>query len=182
MVLSYSILQGNEDLTLFCCGDSRQHKKLDKFLKERAKKHQNECIGTTYLVWNKTIKNRQLVGYMTLLADGIVVEEKNKLNFLNEVFVKHKYDSYPALKIGRLAVHKNYNHNSKNAGLNVGTYLFKLAMGITKKLNDVVGARFIVVDSKDMSLNWYLQKLKFKILDEEKEKNFLYYDIFGWKK
>jgi GNAT superfamily N-acetyltransferase len=175
MNLDYCILDDSINIGSFSCGTSKEHEKLNRFLTDRALDHQDEFLSTTTIVFDKD-SNNTFVGYISLLADTIRVEERNRLSFLNLVNIKEKYDSFPALKIGRIAIDEKYQRKD------VGSYLFKLAVAYAafsnKKLG--IGIRFIVVDTKDMAKDWYLAKLDFKIYDEANT-NFLYYDLKGWK-
>ena len=173
MNLSYSKFKSSSNISRFTCGDTIDHKKLDRFLKERAIDHQKDMIGTTIIVHDADLGS-QAIGYMTIMADGIAVEEEHKEGFLRNVFMKNiKYSSYPAIKIGRLAVDKRYQKKG------VGRYLFNLAVAIATNINSQVGIRFIVLDSKEMSKEWYIKKLEFKQLAEN-DPYFLYYDLKGW--
>jgi len=115
MNLTYSKLDCAVDLSQFTCGDSQDHIKLDNFLKERAHKHQKDLIGTTLLAWLEKNKQKELVGFMTLRTCHIQIEEENKTNFFKKVLIKNKYDTYPAIMIGRLGVQKEYGHKGKKS-------------------------------------------------------------------
>lgn len=173
MNINYFKLNNSINLKEFNCGDSEDHQKLNKFLKERAINHQKDMIGTTLIACDLD-SNKKIIGYMTLLTDGITVEEKQKKNFFESIFMRNKYSTYPALKIGRLAIDKNYQKKG------IGRYLFQLAIATGIKINEQAGTRFIIVDSKKMSTGFY-KKLEFKELNE-KDPYFLYYDLKGWKK
>lgn len=175
MKLDFYILKDSDNIKSFNCGDTEDHKKLNKFLIERASDHMRDYIGTTIAVYDLDSNNR-VVGYITLLADSFEVEEQYKQKFFKSVVMKNKYDTFPALKIGRLAVHKDH----QNKG--IGKYLFKLAVAIAIESNERlgVGMRFIVVDSKEMSKDWYPGKLNFRKLVES-DPYYMYYDLKGWK-
>jgi predicted GNAT family N-acyltransferase len=160
----------------FSCGDNFDEKILNSFLQEKALTHQLDLISTTLIVFDSKDK-KNIVGYITLLVDSIQVEDKNvKKQFFNTTFLKNnKYSTYPAVKIGRLAV------DNQHKGKGIGKFLFNLTVALTKELNETIGARFIVVDSKKEPHNWYLKKLNFKLLDPSKP-DFLYYDLKGWRK
>lgn len=173
MQLSYSILNNSHPLDQFTCGKSKDHKTLDIFLKQRALHHQKNFIGTTLLALDST---NTILGYETLLADSIKIDESLRDKFFGHSKIKEKYPAYPALKIGRLAVRKD----AQSKG--VGKYLFQLAVGTSIQSNKQygIGIRFIVVDAKGMSRTWYLKTLRFKTLDDKKP-DFLYYDLKGWR-
>ena len=174
MKLGYYKLDESKDINSFTCGTTKDHQKLNLFLKQRALKHQNDLIGTTTVVCDLE-NNNEIIGYMTLISDSLCVQnKKDKKNFLKHVFLNYNYDCYPSIKIARIAVSKDCQFKD------VGPSLFKLLIGIVLDLNERIGARFILVDSKNMSIDWYIKKLNFKVLDETNP-NYLYYDLKGWK-
>jgi len=174
MDLDYLILNESTNVNDFCCGASEAHIKLNKFLKERAIDHQKEQIGTTTIVFEQS-SNNKTIGYITLLADSVKVEKKQRTSFFENALLTNKYNAYPALQIGRLAVDQGYQKKG------VGNYLFQLAVAIAFHTNNKlgIGIRFLVVHSKDMAREWYLKKLNFRVYNESK--NILYYDLLGWK-
>ena len=177
--LSYVKLDNSSNVESFSCGNEEHHFKLNHFLKEKALNHHSDFIGTTLLA----SKDEITVGYITLLADSIIVRKEEKElreNFFSKVFLRNKYETFPSLKIGRIAVHEDYQHRGKSNGLKVGTYLFKLSVAIATKSNDFMGVRFLTVDAKDNARDWYINKLNFRVLDQTKP-NFLFYDLLGWK-
>src|SRR3989344_7099882 len=102
--LSYIKLDNDSSVHSFSCGNEDHHIKLNNFLKEKALNHHNEFIGTTLLA----TKDKNTVGYITLLTDSIKVSKEEKElrdSFFSKVFLKNKYETFPALKIGRIAVH-----------------------------------------------------------------------------
>lgn len=80
--------------------------------------------------------NADVVGYIALCSDSFLVdkEEKEKYGI--------PFSTYPALKIGKLAVHKNYR------GKKIGYYLIFLTIGIVDAINETgVACRFITIDA-----------------------------------
>lgn len=177
--LSYTKLDNDSSVHSFSCGNEDHHIKLNSFLKEKALNHHSELIGTTLLA----TKDEKTVGYITLLTDSIKVskgEKELRDSFFSKVFLKNKYETFPALKIGRIAVHEDYQHIGKYKGHKVGKYLFKLSVAIAKKSNDFMGIRFLTVDTKENARSWYINELNFRVLDPKKP-DFLFYDLLGWK-
>ncbi|MCK4555027.1 MAG: GNAT family N-acetyltransferase [Candidatus Aenigmarchaeota archaeon] len=173
MKISYLRLDDSLKLDSFDCGNTKSHKILNKFLKERAMQHQKEMIGTTIIALDS--ETDIIAGYITLLADIIKVEENQKKTFFEKISMKNKYDTYPSIKIGRLAVHKDYQK------LGIGNAFCKLAIAIAVKSNKQIGIRFIVANAKKIAKDWYVKKQNFRVLDENDEL-FLYYDLRGWSK
>ncbi|TCL74231.1 acetyltransferase (GNAT) family protein [Hydrogenispora ethanolica] len=80
--------------------------------------------------------NADVVGYIALCSDSFFVDkaEKEKYNI--------QFSTFPALKIGKLAVHQNYR------GRKIGHYLIFLTLGIVESMNEMgVACRFITVDA-----------------------------------
>ncbi len=135
-------LSAGFDLTAFDCGDSD----LNAFLKEDALTYQTESLAITYLCLNKN----QIVGYFSLSSDAIRldVEEKNHL-----LASKRRLGEYPAVKIGRLAVHKEFIKQG------IGTFLVQAAIGkIASEILPEIGCRFITVDSYENAIAFYKKK------------------------
>lgn len=142
---------------------------LKQFLIEDALNNQEMNISYTYLLFYK--KNNEIVAYITLLADAIRVHGTR----LGQSFLEKgvEYKTLPALKVGRLCVHNDYQ------GRGIGTLTTDFAM---KKLlsineNEGVGCRFLIADAKKDAVHFY-KKMHFEIL-KEREKGTLpmYYDM-----
>lgn len=146
---------------------------LNNFLFEDAKYFQKELMAVTYLI--EDLSHNVTVAYFSLLADKITFnpEEKSAWNKLNSKIPNSKRrKSYPALKIGRLAVNEEY------AGTGVGTFILdsiKYAFTSVKRL----GCRFITVDALISATSFY-EKNGFKFfteLDKDDETRLMFYDL-----
>ncbi len=128
---------------------------LKKFLLEDALSNQEVGISYTYL-WSCR-KNNELVAYITLLADAIRVHG----TYLGKSFLEKgvEYKTLPALKVGRLCVHKDYT------GRGIGTLMTKFAMEKIVAMNEqvAVGCRFLIVDAKKDAVHFY-KKMDFQVL------------------
>lgn len=126
---------------LFDCGVSD----LNEFLQEDALNYQNQWLAVTYLCLYKD----QPVGYYSLLNDSIELSEKEKSLFER---LGKRLRSYPAIKIGRLAVDKKYQKQG------VGEFLlgdvFIKALGTGK----VSACRFITVDAYAERKDYYAKR------------------------
>lgn len=122
---------------------------LNNFLFEDAKYFQKELMAVTYLIEDKNLDFT--VAYFSLLADKITFnpEERSAWNRLNRTIPNSKRrKSYPAVKIGRLAVNEEY------AGSGVGTFILdsiKYAFTSVKRL----GCRFLTVDALKSATSFY---------------------------
>lgn len=103
--LSISLLTFKDEVQSFQC----RNEIYSRFLKRDAREAMEECTGCTHLVY---YKDNTLVGYFTLINDIIVGEQ------IEEFDLKpgYKYESYPALKIARLATHRDWE------GLDIGRF------------------------------------------------------------
>lgn len=146
---------------------------LNNFLFEDAKHFQKELMAVTYLIEDH--KLNFTVAYFSLLADKIIFnpEERYTWNKLNRKIPNSKRrKSYPALKIGRLAVNEEY------AGTGVGTFIIdsiKYAFTTVKRL----GCRFITVDALASATSFY-EKNGFRFFtetDKEDETRLMFYDL-----
>lgn len=146
---------------------------LNNFLFEDAKHFQHELMAVTYLLEDRA--ENATVAYFSLLADKITFnpDEKSNWNRLNRKIPNDKRrQSYPALKIGRLAVNEAY------AGNGVGTFVLdniKYAFTSVKRL----GCRFLTVDALKSATPFY-EKNGFRFFtesDRDDETRLMFYDL-----
>jgi len=146
---------------------------LNGFLYDDAMHFNNELMAVTYLI-EDTDKNIT-VAYFSILADKITFnpDEKSLWNRLNRNIPNSKRrKSYPAVKIGRLAV------NEKITGEGVGTFVLdsiKYAFTNVKR----VGCRFITVDALKSAIPFY-ERNGFRFFtesDKEDETRLMFYDL-----
>ncbi|MBI2655768.1 GNAT family N-acetyltransferase [Candidatus Woesearchaeota archaeon] len=134
-------------------------KELVDFLIEDALNNQKQKFSVTFL-W---FYNNTLVGYVTLLNDKLNLEVNLK-EFFREKDVHYK--SLPALKIGRLCVHDDYQR--RGLGKLMVLFAIKQATEISENKS---GCRFITLDAKrnekkDLDSIHFYKKLGFKMLKE----------------
>lgn len=130
---------------------------LNDFLVNDALRDQENMMSKTYLCFWK----ESFVGFMTLLADTIEVRVIPE----SEGVVGCPYSKYPAIKIGRFAVDRNYERRG------IGSFLLKAAIGKTIALSKEIGCRYITVDSKPDSIDFY-KKHEFKLVESCENKDF----------
>jgi GNAT superfamily N-acetyltransferase len=132
------------DLSAFDCGDAD----LNSFLKDDALPYQNDSLAVTYLC----LYRNQVVGYFSLSSDAIRLDPDEKETMPEP---KRRLGEYPAIKIGRLAVHNNYRKHG------IGTFLIKAAMGkISDEIIKEIGCRYVTVDAYEQAVEFY-KKLDF---------------------
>jgi GNAT superfamily N-acetyltransferase len=145
-------LDRNHNLSSFNC----LSQELNDFLKKDALADQNNMVSRTGLCfWNN-----ELVGFFTLVADTI--EAKAVVDGL----ANFEYRKYPGVKIARLAVDSRFERRG------IGTYLLLAAIGKTLSISENIGCRYLLVDSKKNSIEFYL-KNEFKLVEKYKNKEFV---------
>ncbi len=132
-------LSSGFDLSNFDCGDND----LDSFLKDDALLYQNGSLAVTYICLYKN----QIVGYFSLCSDAIRLEVEEKEAMPEP---KRRLGEYPAIKVARLAVHKDFRK------LGIGTFLVKAALGkIAGAIIKEIGCRFVTVDAYEQAIEFY---------------------------
>ena len=134
-------------------------KELVNFLIEDALNNQMQKLSVTFL-W---FYEKNLVGYVTLLNDKINLEGNLK-EFFREKDIHYK--SLPALKIGRLCVHDNFQR--RGIGRLMVLFVIQQANEISENKS---GCRFITLDAKrnekkELDCIHFYKRLGFNILKE----------------
>ena len=106
---------------------------LDHWLKKRALKNQIEGATQTYVV----CAEGKVIGFYSLAA-GVITHE----DAIGRVR-RNMPDPVPAMLLGRLAVHKNYQKRG------IGPGLLKDAVLRTAQAADIAGIRAIYVNARD---------------------------------
>ena len=134
---------------------------LKTFLQRHAHKYETQSLARTYAAF--TGDPQKVVAYVTLVCGEIVTDDSDT-DLLLDPEVDFNYRHYPAVKIARLAVGQKF----QKAGL--GKALVNLALGQAKRIVcPTVGCRFVVVDSKQESLEFY-GRCGFTMLDTEENR------------
>lgn len=167
----FSRLDPNTEIFPFDCGDED----LNSFLFDDAKNHSESLLSVTYLLTH----NDRTVAFFSYLNDkishkdldnNIALFKKRIGSFLNSS--KSGFKSYPAVKLGRLGVDKEY----QSQGLGKDILNFTKASFTT---NNKTGCKFITVDAYSQSLKFYSQN-DFKFLsskDENSDTRLMYYNL-----
>jgi predicted GNAT family N-acyltransferase len=127
----------------FDCGDAD----LNDFLFNSAKQYQSQLMAVTYILEN----DMETIAFFSLLNDKISVEALEKPNWRRlRKLIPHKkhLSSYPAVKLGRLAV--NINYKGHHYGTDILNYLKQLFV-----TNNRTGCKYITVDAYKASLPFY---------------------------
>lgn len=153
----------------FDCGD----KDLNEFLYDDARFYNEQLLAHTYVLEEEF----ETVAYFSILNDKISQTDLDKSLWRklrkNIPHEKH-YDSYPAVKIGRLAVSLNF------AGRNIGSDILNFIKRKFADNNEYSASRFLTVDAYREAMPFY-DKNGFKPLLKDPPEELptipLYYDL-----
>ena len=132
----------------FDCGDED----LNGFLLEDSFANIENSLSKIYLC----LYGGTVVAFFSLSADSIEINKQLEIS----------YPMYPAIKIGRLAVHKDYQ------GMHIGSILLDWIVGFCLELRSDVGIRFVSVDAynNEKTKEFYNKNL-FEELQPKENKN-----------
>ncbi|MDR0582713.1 MAG: GNAT family N-acetyltransferase [Prevotellaceae bacterium] len=152
----------------FECGDND----LNDFLMNDAKNYSKSLLAVTYLLQ----ADDEIVAYFSLSNDRLIKNDRERpvWNRINRIIPNDKRRrSYPAVKIGRLAVAKKY------AGKRLGSYIILAIQNMYINEPQRAGCRFLMVDAYKNALPFY-QKNDFKFLTEQDyndDTRIMYFDL-----
>ena len=143
-----------DHLSTFKC----KNPELKGFLIENAYQNQIDHVSVTRLVFYKGC----LVGYFTLVTDVIKKKELND----GDGDPDFLYNTYPALKIARLATHQEFERHG------IGRSMLLKIFSVWIRLSTHIGCRIITVDAKPDAVEFYT-KFDFHqaIVDPQKLRN-----------
>lgn len=153
----------------FDCGDEY----LNKFLYDKAKACESEFLTRTFVYEDED----NTIAYISLLADKMsnTLIPKNIWRKIRQRIPHSKhFNSYPAVKIGCLAVNKAYRNQD------IGTNLISLVSAMILNQSQHVAYRFLTVDAYKTAVAFY-EKNDFVTLvnyiDPEKNTVPMYIDL-----
>lgn len=169
---AFKRISSDYELRPFDCGDAD----LNDFFRNDAKSYLNQLLAVTYIIENES----ETVAFFSVLNDTIINKDLNTdkiiSNQLNRNIPNDKRrPSYPAVKIGRFAVHKNYQRQ-KN-----GSKIIDFIKAFFT-INNKTGCRFITVDAYKKAIDFY-KKNGFRLLtkqtkqDEKEDTILMYFDL-----
>lgn len=141
----------------FDCGDED----LNDFLLSDARLYNEQFLANTFVLED----DNETIAYYSLLNDKIsqTTLSKNLWRKLRKSIPHEKHlGSYPAVKIGRLAVSKNYR------GMDIGTNLVGAIMRIFIYHHENSACRFLTVDAYKDAVSFY-EKNGFKKMVNDTE-------------
>jgi GNAT superfamily N-acetyltransferase len=135
----------------FDCGNDA----LNDFLcTEEVSSYEKEGLGRTHLVYCRGT----LVAYFTVSFGDIRIEYLKTFRSFSK-FAQMNIESVPALKIGRLAVHKRF----QNQG--IGRYLIRYIAGMALEMGGQSGVRLLMLQAKPESILFY-EKCGFQLTSQ----------------
>ena len=164
-------INADTQIKSFDCGDAD----LNDFLSHDAVDYYKSMMALTYLIEDED----KTVVYYSLLNDKIVFDPESRSfwNRLNRKIANSKRrKEYPAVKIGRLAVSKDY------AGLRIGTAIILQIKHLFAAMR-VSACRFITVDAYAAAVPFY-ERNGFMFLtekDAKSETRAMYFDLINSK-
>ena len=167
-------IDADSKIKSFDCGDAD----LNDFLLSEAVNYYKAMMALTYILEDKSSSG--VVAYFSLLNDKIVFnpEDKAKWNNLNrKVANKKRRKEYPAVKIGRLAIARDF------AGQHIGHELLLLIKHMFSVMRRSA-CRFLTVDAYSAAVPFY-EKCGFKFLsdnDKGAKTRAMYYDLISFPK
>jgi GNAT superfamily N-acetyltransferase len=129
-------LNDTENVKNFCCTDEQ----LNDFFQNDALSDHRNLYSITHLVKQQD----QIIGFFTLITDTIDIK-----NVDGSAFSDYQYSKLPAIKIARLATHKDYE------GRGIGKYMIASIFEIVSSLTRDVGCSVITVDAKQNAIGFY---------------------------
>ncbi len=164
-------LNVGESIERFDCRDDD----LNDFLLNEARLYRNALLSVTYVVEKKD--SGDILAYFSLSNDKVSISDfENKTDFNR--FRKHRFvnekrlRSYPAIKIGRLAISKEMQSQS------IGTYLLEFIEDYFL-IDNKSGCRFVTVDAYVDAIPFYI-KNGYQFLnndDEDRRTRVMYFDL-----
>lgn len=148
---------------------------LNDFLLNESCLYRNALLSVTYVLEDK--KTGEIAAYFSLSNDKVSISDFESKTEFNR-FRKHKFvnekrlRSYPAIKIGRLAISKSAQHQS------IGTYLLEFIEDYFV-VDNKSGCRFVTVDAYVDAIPFYI-KNNYQFLnndDEDKRTRVMYFDL-----
>lgn len=153
----------------FKCSDSD----LDEFLLNDSKNYLRQLLSVTYLIEYEGVT----IAFFSVLNDKISIQDfesnrKFKRIFQDLMPAGKRYKSYPAVKIGRFAVHAAYQNQR------FGSTLLDYIKGLFI-VNNKTGCQYITVDAYSQSLKFYENNgfEYFSDIDKGKDTRQMYFSL-----
>lgn len=143
-------LDGSFDVSTFDCGVEE----LNGYLQENALDDYNRRMSVTYVL----LHDQRIIAYYSILTDRVdtkVDPIRRSVRDRLKRKMDYRYTSMPAIKIGRLAVDKNYQ-NAEHCDIHLGNLIVS-ALKFQYAINPKFGCRLLTVDALncDKTLHFY---------------------------
>ena len=118
---------------------SNEYAEYNVFLADEAQNYESLSISRTHLLVD--VQTEEVLAYMSLVADSVQLTKSEKeLVELGLI----PFSTFPALKIGKLAV----DSKAKTQYYGIGSLMIRLARGFAANLNDNgTACRFLTIDA-----------------------------------
>lgn len=126
----------------------RHSKEMDTFIKTIALDEQDKGLNTTHLLIDTDKK--VLVGFISLCNDSIILDPDEVIE------LNVPYFTIPAVKIARLAIHRDYRNGS------LGRFLIGYCTVLIARIKKYAGVALVTLDCYEDKINYY-QQLGFKL-------------------
>ena len=149
-------LEDLQELKPFDCGD----KDLNEFLTEDARFYAEQLLANTFVLED----DNETIAYYSLLNDKIsqTTLPKNIWRKLRKKLPHEKHlGSYPAVKIGRLAISKNFR------GQGIGTNIINGIMHLLVTQRGLSACRFLTVDAYRDAVPFYEKNDFIKMINDD---------------
>lgn len=151
--LSLREIHSTDDPTRISLGHS-DFLPLKNFLRNCSKDFHQLNIAKTYVLVAAD-DNPRIWGYISLVTSEITLDDDQRPN---ECLQSQHYDTFPAVKIARLATDKSLR------GKGYGGLMLEWALSLVEEaIMPVVGCRYVTVDSKRTAVSFY-EKYGFTML------------------
>ncbi|RNJ77528.1 MAG: GNAT family N-acetyltransferase, partial [Nitrosopumilus sp. H8] len=120
-----------------------QKPEMVSHIKTRALEDQKTKLGTT---WTWVYDNKIILGYISIAMFSI---EKKIVFEQDRSFKSVPYGSIPALLIGQLATHENYQ------GKGIGEFMVLWAIDQAREYSKKIGCRLVMLHPHDDVIGWY---------------------------
>lgn len=172
-----------KEVGLFDSGDED----LNEFLHSDAWNYKQHLLAETYLCYpteSFNNGNRNPIAYISLCNDCIQITKetrKNELRMFWKACIQKKFPndkrfltSYPAVKIARLAVERDYRRGG------IGTHLLNMIKSLFLRYNRT-GCRFLTVDAYNIpETTSFYEKNNFSFLwdeDKDDDQRIMWFDL-----
>ena len=143
-MIKIEFLDKSHDRKRFDCGNTQ----LNIFPQKAARQHITKGMSRTFLLINDE-NSKEILGFYTLSICEVETE------YLPPIIAKKYPDQVPALKLARLAVSKQHQHQG------FGNYLIGSAIEKVILISENVGIIGLFVDAKDNHTKEYYEQFGF---------------------